>query len=1218
MLKALELCGFKSFADKTRFEFPAGITVVVGPNGSGKSNIVDAIKWVLGEQSAKSLRGKDMSDVIFKGGGAGSGGRKAMNCAEATIVLDNADGRFEVDAAEVHVTRRVYRSGEGEYLINRQPCRLKDIRDMFRGTGVGTDAYSLIEQGKVDRLLQASTKDRRAIFEEAAGISRFKAKKVEAQRRLARVDQNLLRLSDIVDEVESRLRSVRNQAGKARRYREFTDRLQQLRTQVGQTDWFRLTQTIQALEQTLDNLGNDGAEISASLESNEATVLEIETHSIEANENIRSAEHKSAKNYEQIATRESACEQHRQRCSDLEDESRRYRNQLAAMSSRIGDVQFRLKETTESLATAETQHLDLSSRVAEHERVLDDLTINTETLRTVCEQRREDYVAKMKENATLGNRESSLESQLRSLRETSQRCQQRCDDLAPLYQQLSQRLRDVQGQEAELDANVAKHTEALDDAQEDLQEQRRVLTRRQDELVEMQGRLSGTQQRANVLSELERTFEGLNEGVKQILEGYVHQPDSGKQVHGVIADLVEADIQYAPSVDVALGEMAQRIVLQDGELLQQLRNGETILKGRAGFVLIDAPVPRRESDWVRLDGLTGVIGRADRLVRFDKTYDKVVSRMLGSTWFVRELDDAYRLQRQGAHGVRFVTEEGQILESDGSLTLGPRHASSGLVSRRSELRVLQQDIKDLEFRITESTNEIMRLRENIEQKDRNTQDLNEKHRQSVAALADFRGEVKAVRQQHNQIELQMETLAAELKAAEAQSNATSEQLSKTIADRKLVDTEVAELEIAIKQDESKLEDVDLQRQKNLRETTAAKVELAKSEQQLDGLQIRMLQFQEDKKERNKGIVEARAQLVQALSRHELSERETLRLTSELAELYLYKEELVAEVLHQQSIQDQLQLRRKEIADGIQTLRKRQRKVEELQHKKELDAGELKHQRNTMSERLREDYGIDISQLEQETSEEDQQERVEVESEINELRRKLNSIGAVNMEALGELDDLEARFNTLSSQYKDLVDAKDSLERIIQRINADSRRLFTETLEAIRQNFQVLYRKAFGGGRADIILEEGVDVLEAGIDIVATPPGKPSFNNSLLSGGEKALTAVSLLLAIFEYRPSPFCVLDEVDAPFDEANIGRFVDVLKEFLGWTKFVVVTHSKKTMTAANTLYGVTMQESGISKQVSVKFDDVTEDGHIKQDAIDREAVRSETPDSDDEQAA
>jgi chromosome segregation protein len=907
------------------------------------------------------------------------------------------------------------------------------------------------------------------------------------------------------------------------------------------------------------------------------------------------------------------------------------------MSTRIGDVQSRLRETTEALQAAESQYLDVSGRVAEHERVLEDLTSRTDQLRSVCEKRREDYVAKMKEAGTLSNRESSLQSQLKSLRETSQRCQQRCDDLAPLYEQLSQRLQEVQGQESKLVAKVAEHAEALEDAQEDLQEQRRVLTRRQDELVEMQGRLSGSQQRADVLAELERTFEGLNEGVKQILEGYASQSDSNKQVHGVIADLIDADIEYAPMVDVALGEMAQRIVLQDGILLQQLRSGEVTLKGRAGFVLIDAPVPRRESDWVRLDGLTGVIGRADRLVQLDKQYAKVVSRVLGSTWFVRQLDDAFRLQRQGAHGVRFVTEDGQVLEPDGSLILGPRHATSGLVSRRSELRVLQQDIKDLDFRIKESTQEILRLRENIEQKDRATQDLNEQHRMSVAALADFRGEVKAVRQQHSQIELQMETLEAELTAAEAQTDATSEQLTKTISDLTSINAEVGELELAIKQDEAKLEDVDLQRQKNLRETTAAKVELAKSEQQLDGLQTRMLQFQEDQKERNKGIVESRAQLAQALSRHQQSEREILKLTGELAELYLYKEALVAEVIEQQYIQDQLQIRRKEIANTIQTLRKRHRKVEELQHKKELEAGEAKHQRNTMAERLLEDFGIDISKPMGEDSEEDQEERVEVEAEINELRRKLNNIGAVNMEALGELDDLETRFNTLSSQYKDLVDAKDSLERIIRGVNADSRRLFTETLEAIRKNFQVLYRKAFGGGRADIILEEGADVLEAGIDIVATPPGKPSFNNSLLSGGEKALTAVSLLLAIFEYRPSPFCVLDEVDAPFDEANIGRFVDVLKEFLGWTKFVVVTHSKKTMTAANTLYGVTMQESGISKQVSVKFDDVTEDGHIKQDALDREAERAvsrrnsvesdpvdsgdptvEPDDSDDEQAA
>jgi chromosome segregation protein len=335
MLKALELIGFKSFADKTRFEFPKGITVVVGPNGSGKSNVVDAIKWVLGEQSAKSLRGKDMADVIFKGSGEG---RRMINTAEATIIFENEDGRLPVDAPEVHITRRVYRSGEGEYLINREPCRLKDIRNLFRGTGVGTDAYSLIEQGKVDRMLQASAKDRRAMFEEAAGISRFKAKKLEAQRRLQRVDQNLLRLSDIVDEVGSRLRTVRSQASKARRYREYRERLQALRTQVGLSDWRQLTQQLEEVEARIAQLRDETAESGAQSEALEASSLEAEVEFNTAVEAIRLSEHQASHNREQIAARESTVEHAASLVQELNESASRHRVQLAKMSGRAGDL----------------------------------------------------------------------------------------------------------------------------------------------------------------------------------------------------------------------------------------------------------------------------------------------------------------------------------------------------------------------------------------------------------------------------------------------------------------------------------------------------------------------------------------------------------------------------------------------------------------------------------------------------------------------------------------------------------------------------------------------------------------------------------------------------------------------------------------------------------------------------------------------------------------
>jgi chromosome segregation protein len=469
---------------------------------------------------------------------------------------------------------------------------------------------------------------------------------------------------------------------------------------------------------------------------------------------------------------------------------------------------------------------------------------------------------------------------------------------------------------------------------------------------------------------------------------------------------------------------------------------------------------------------------------------------------------------------------------------------------------------------------------------------------------------RAVQERSDWIEQQRRTLAAELEAASQQHAAASQHWEASRKQLAVLEQWLTELEAAIRSDDERLQEIDAARTRFSRQATAAKVEAAKSEQRLESLRAQMEQFREGSRERARAMAECGEQLEQTFRRRRQAEREMLRAATALAELYLGKEALAGAAVRQAARGEQLADERNAAMEELHLLRRELRRLEEEAHQRELAAGEIRHQRGAVAERLREDYGVDLEQLEQQAAEPPGDERDSVDEEIETLRRKINKIGPVNLDALDELDAMEARFAALSSQHRDLVEAKQALERIIQKINADSRKLFLETLEAIRDNFQVLYRKSFGGGKADIGLEEGVDILECGVEIIATPPGKPSFSNSLLSGGEKALTAVALLLAIFQFRPSPFCVLDEVDAPFDEANIERFIEVLKGFLGWTKFVIVTHSKKTMTAATTLYGVTMQESGVSKQVSVRFEDVSEDGHIRREAIDRELGREGAP--------
>jgi len=571
---------------------------------------------------------------------------------------------------------------------------------------------------------------------------------------------------------------------------------------------------------------------------------------------------------------------------------------------------------------------------------------------------------------------------------------------------------------------------------------------------------------------------------------------------------------------------------------------------------------------------------------------------------VETLADSLALSKTVGRGLRFVTAKGEVLEADGTLLIGPAQASLGLISRRSELRVLQREILDVQGRIAQFTEEITRLQENADRHERQHQLLTETCRQTDAALADQRVRTRTAEDRQQLLEQERQTVAGERQVSQTEHETAQQQWDE--GRREMTEKEVAivALETEIRQDDGRVEQVKSRLEQGRSELTGAQVEAAKSEQRLESLRAQMVQFETDHRERARAIADAQTQLEQALQRRGQTELYILRISTELAELYLRKQQLAEHVAREHETRQQVAAERAAWATEQETLRRRLRKLEDQQHKQELAAGEWQHERNTLANRIREDYGIDITTVtQQEETPEEEQRRSEGENEINDLRNKINRIGAVNLDALEELDSLEDRFRVLSGQFQDLTQAKESLERIIQKINADSRRLFVETLEMIRTNFQVLYRKAFGGGRADLVLEADKDPLEAGVDIVATPPGKPSFSNSLLSGGEKALTAVALLMSIFQFRPSPFCILDEVDAPFDEANIGRFVDVLKDFLASTKFVIVTHSKKTMTAATTLYGVTMQESGVSKRVSVRFEDVSEDGEISQEAVRRE---------------
>ena len=1214
MLKALELVGFKSFADKTRFEFPAGITAIVGPNGSGKSNVVDAIKWVLGEQSVKTLRGKEMVDVIFNG----SGTRPPLNSAETTLVFDNSDGLLPIDTPEVHIGRRVYRSGEGEYLINRQPCRLKDVRELFSGTGAATEAYSVIEQGKVDILLQSSPRDRRVIFEEAAGISRFKAKKLESLRRLERVEQNLLRLADIVEEVENQLRHVRKQAAKAQRYRQYSERLQSLRTHVGLTDWRQFGARLAALDDEQAVLRGRMTQLRDAATAGEDRSRAIDAESTATAASTRQCEARLAENRERTAAHETTIAHEHVRLRDLEQEQARHREQFTSLSARAGDLRHHWHETATAAATAETEHADCQRRWLDSQAALRELSERLDQVRHDNERRRQSHMDLLKQAAATGQaitaRQEQLTQAAANLEQTrgeraalDEQCQTLCAgrlaaqrELERLVREEEQSQRRRQQLERQLADARARHVTAAE------------------ALADSRAHQCGVAERAQLLDELIERFEGVGVAAQQLLIR-AREEASGplNEIHGLVADLVHVNIETAPLVDLALGQLAQHLVVGSLKpLLNWLESHRAQLGGRLDLLPLEIERAPQLIDDLDLADQPGVIGRADRFVQSAPVHTALVHRLLGRTWFVDSLETALELATSIGRGLQFVSAAGDVIAPDGAVSIGPRVAASGLVSRRSELRALREELAKLDATIAADEHNLglleAEVHEHEQQLTTQAAELAEAHdrqaaQQSIVAQLDTR---------RAELTAQQETSARREAAALAQQTAAGAALEAERESLRRIEAHLADREAQIATASREIDELEARRQALLEQITTVQVQLAKSEERLANLRRQLDQLRSDQEERTRALADRHEQLARSLARARQAETNILRCESLLAELYLDREALAVEQRELIAHSRQLAAERAAVVEQVQVVRSQLAEQEEEFHRRELAASEVRLERATLASRLREDYGIELAEI-SELPEIDAQ-REAIEEEIADLRRKLAQLGGVNLEALDELTELDRRHQTLAGQHQDLSKAKASLEQIIGRINTDSRRLLAETLETVRGHFQGLFRKLFGGGQADIVLDPGVDILESGIEIIARPPGKEPRNISLLSGGEKTLTCVALLLAIFRSRPSPFCVLDEVDAALDEANIERFIGVLREFLNWTQFIIVTHSKKTMTCARTLYGVTMQESGVSKRVSVRFDDVSETGEIlsppnRGDDV-AEAIEDEVRESDD----
>jgi len=1203
VFKRLELVGFKSFADKTAFDFAPGITAIVGPNGSGKSNIIDSVRWVLGEQSAKSLRGGEMADVIFNG----STTRRSLGLAEVSMILDNSKRKLPVDADEVQVTRRVYRSGEGEYLINNQLSRLRDVKDLFLGTGAGSHTYCIIEQGRVDVLLQASNKERRTIFEEAAGISRFKARKLETLRKLEKVDQNLQQMKLILDEVNKQLRSVKLQAAKAERWKEYSTRLKELRVALGLHDWHQLTEKLQAETVVLDALKAELAQRTGQVSSWDEDMRRCDAALACLDAGVHEQEGRLAQARQQIASSETTLTHERDLAAELEKDLANRRTTLTELNTRTAALLAAVADAARECGVVEAECHQQRQLVVGMDDAAQSVIVRVANLNRQVTADKAEQFELMRRSAHLQNEVVSRQAHLGNLQRERDRLRQRGDQAATHLASLDVELQALTDAERQLAERLSGTRGALADRQQQRDRFRQLCEAAVTLVADLRARRSGLASRIEVLDGLERTHEGLDAGVREVF-ALLEQPERGAwtAVIGMVADFLTVPREHAALIDLALADVAQRFLVRDMPGLEAvLGDRQQPFTSRVSFMPVRPAAQPAPADNVGavLAALGGQGVRAADLVRCEAPeLAGLPQQLLAGTVVVPDLTTARAIAAQFPN-VRLITRQGELLDTDGTLTVGTYHAGAGLLSRKSELRELREQAGALDERIASTEQDVAGLRHHQTTLEGEAAHLQEEIDVLSEQAADLRSRVGQHQERRAGLHLEVETSRSEITGVEQELAALVESCQQAQAQVEQAEANVRAVQTRLEQADRELREKEQQREQQQAERETAKVALAQVEERLKALRARHNQIDGDLNQRRQERAQCETRLTSARARLEESQRTMLQSQADLARWYLDKEAAQRQTAALSRERETFRKQRQTLAQQLHEAQSTWRSQQEEAHTRELEASNLAHKRAGIADRLREDYQFELRELYEEKTQQAQgrlplglPEELNLEeanTEIDELRRKLSRLGNVNMEALDELVALEARSVELQTQFDDLNASHKALMEIINQINNDSRKQFADTFQTIRGHFQELFRKLFGGGMADVVLEDEADILECGIEIIARPPGKELRSISLMSGGEKTMTAVALLLAIFRTRPSPFCILDEVDAALDEANIGRFAAVLREFLDLSQFILITHSKRTMAMADVLYGVTMQESGISKRVAVRFDDWPNEG-------------------------
>lgn len=1179
-LKSFSAYGFKSFADRIELDFGSGITAIVGPNGSGKSNISDAVRWVLGEQSAKYLRGSKMEDVIF----SGSSKRRALGVAEVTLNFDNSDHRLGLDFDEVSITRRVFRDGDSEYAINKKNCRLKDIVDLFADTGLGRGSLSIIGQNKIDEILNSRPEERRNLFEEAAGIVKYRLRKKEAARRLDDTAANLTRINDIKSEVESQLEPLREAAAKTEKYNVL----------AGELRVCRLTQFVRKIDVLTDAraqqaekdaaLEREVAENAAEAGRQQALCAQLQQEADALSENYNKLQ-------DDIKAKETALEKVRGQNAVLEE--RILQNQKAGQRLALQNEKLEQQvEGMEKQLTALTDEYDVLEKKQTAAQVLvNNLSKSQQEQEQLVKQAQQQADSlkdaafdTMRRMVDLRNKIRSFETEQEQRMRRREALKKNIEETENELQSRDASYRSLLDAQADLENNVQLSQRSSQELSQKLNAETAVLNAARQKYNDCQHRITALESRQNVLKNMQEAYEGFGYGVKAVIRA---QENWHAGVIGVAAELLNADARYVTAIETALGAAAQNIVMRDAETAKAAINYLKQHKyGRATFLPLDTikTYPRKAED-EQLKKMPGVLGFADELVICKPDVEKVFKFLLGRVLVAQNMDAALAAARKSGFRLRAVTLQGDIVNAGGSLTGGSRQQKeAGFLSRTKEIETLSQQEAALH-------KELLGYQEKLEA--------------SEDIIKDYTAKLNALKAELQKYAVRRAEITSALSRAGAEKERLSQHLEVLLDDRSAVSAEYMAARVKLQELRPQLAEIEKEDSDSKTQLDVLQKKMQAANSELDSIRRRLQDARVDSEAtaaKTAMMAERMRQLdgeMECLQREALAnENEQQNLENAIAESRSKKQELaqrsealMAELSAISGGREEFTAKRIEIAgrqeQAAAALAQAQKALEDAEKKRNQAALESVRQNaeyEHVLQQLDSEYGLSLEEAHKEALA-DAGDNALRRQELS-LQRRIEELGPVNAAAIEQYAAVKERFEFLQKQYNDLNEAKDNLESVISEINSGMSRRFKEAFAKINVYFSECYVKLFGGGTAYLKLTDPGDVLSSGIDIEVQPPGKKLQSLFLLSGGERALTVIALLFALLSYSPAPFCILDEIDAALDEANVDRFARFLTAYAENTQFIIITHRKGTMEAANVLHGVTMEESGVSKLLSVKL--------------------------------